>query len=209
MFFRNLRNGLLGSTFLFSSLAAHASGPNPHDIYIRSINWGGKGCPVGSATGTLSADRKAFTTIFDEFYAEQGPGTSPRDRRSSCQITLDIHYPHGWQFSLFDVDYRGYVDLDRGTLAKLRSEYYFTGGQGPVFQKVFSGLRGGDFLESVRLGISSVVWSPCGINRPLNIKTSVSTGGNRSKSAFIGVDTIDGELKKLFHYYQIRWRRCR
>ncbi|KAF3931039.1 hypothetical protein ABW20_dc0103947 [Dactylellina cionopaga] len=41
----------------------------------------------------ISADRKTFTLIFDNYVAALGPGVSITESRKNCQLNIDIHYP--------------------------------------------------------------------------------------------------------------------
>ena len=91
--------------------------PNPGEVYIQDITYNGSGCPIGTVAENVSDDNQAFTLTFSDYIAEAGPGVSIRDGRRNCQVTLDLHVPQGWQFSLASFDYRGYVFLDEGMQA--------------------------------------------------------------------------------------------
>lgn len=101
--------------------------PNPNDVYIKSFAYAGTGCPAGSVANATDATKQVLTLLFDDYVAAIGPGTSIQDRRKNCQINLDIHYPGGFQFSLFSADYRGYQDLEKGVTGEQVANYYFSG----------------------------------------------------------------------------------
>lgn len=183
--------------------------PNPREVTIRNIVHNGSGCPLGSVGSDISPDAKAFTLSFGEYYVEQGPGIPRSESRKNCQVTLNLRVPQGWTYSIFKVDYRGFASLDRGTYGEQKSTYYFQGQSGRTNQVTLSSLiRGGydnDYQINDDIAITNSVWSPCGANRALNINTSIRVGGSSRKSAYMTVDSIDGEMK---HIYNIRWRRC-
>ncbi len=200
---------IAGLSMLISS-SSFAAGPNPNEVYVRNIVHAGTGCPSGTVAGDISADAKAFTLLFDEYVAEAGPGIDRREARKFCQLTVNLRVPQGWSYTLFKVDYAGFADLDRGTYGIQTSEYYFQGSSGRSNRAKFSTrLRGGfsgDYDASDDLGLEGLVWSPCGVNRALNIKTSVFVRARGSRSALMTLDSVDGEL---VHLYGIKWRRCR
>lgn len=108
-------------------------GPNPNDIYIKKFTYAGSGCPAGSVANATDTSKQVLTLLYDDYIASIGPGTVPSDRRKNCQLNLDIHYPNGWQYSLFTADYRGFGDLDKGVTGNQVSTYYFSGEQAQVF----------------------------------------------------------------------------
>ncbi len=176
---------------------------------IRSISYAGSGCPAGTVSQNVAPDLQAFTLIFDSFLAEKGPGIPLSQSRKNCQVALDVDFPSGWSYTVMTVDYRGYVALDAGVRGTQKSTYYFQGQsrQAPL-STVMTGPRSGDYQIRDTLGLSAVVWSPCGAQRALNINAQVRVEGGTSRNAqgMITLDSIDGQLK---HVYGIRWQRCR
>lgn len=131
---------MLASTFLMvaaatlglAAPAVYATSPDPNDVYIKSFAYAGTGCPAGSVANATDGSKQVLTLLFDDYVASIGPGTAVSDRRKNCQINLDIHYPGGFQFSLFSVDYRGYQDLEAGVTGAQVANYYFSGEQQQV-----------------------------------------------------------------------------
>jgi len=118
---------LAASTLTLAAPAARATGPDPNDVYIQTFTYAGSGCPAGSVANATDETKTVLTLLYDSYVAQVGPGTLPADHRKNCQINLDVHYPSGWQFSLFSVDYRGFEDLDSGVTGKQVATYYFSG----------------------------------------------------------------------------------
>lgn len=102
-------------------------GPSGHEVEIKDFTYGGTGCPDHSVASMLSDDRTTLTLIYDNFVAESGEKVSPRERRKNCQLNVKLHYPQGWQFSVFKADYRGYAYLPHGFSGTCSATYYFSG----------------------------------------------------------------------------------
>lgn len=196
--------GMLLMTIWGGSAMADA----PDYVEIDSISYAGTGCPAGTVAENLSDDGQAFTLLFDEYVAEVGPGISRKESRKNCVVNLDLKFPQGWSFTIMEVDYRGYVSLDSRIKAEQKSDYYFQGQRGSAALKTaFTGPIDEDFELNDTLALSALVWSPCGANRSLNIKTQVRLNNSRNRrgSGIITTDSIDGELTQV---YAIKWKRC-
>jgi hypothetical protein len=197
-----------------SALASHlhtdgssAEAPDPNQVHIQSIAYAGSGCPAGTVSESVAPDAKAFTLLFDSYVAEAGPGVSLAAGRKNCQIAVDLRFPQGWSYTIFDVDYRGYVQLDRGATGLQKSSYYFQGQSlGPSLQSTFTGPVDKDYHFRDSLGVDAVVYSPCGMSRALNLNTQVRVTARGGSRALMTTDSIDGQLS---HVYGIRWKRCR
>lgn len=180
----------------------------PNTVQIRNIMYNGSGCPLGTVAKNVAPDYKAFTLIFSEYIAEIGPGIPLSSARRNCQITLDMYFPQGWQFAIASFDYRGYVTADAGVTGTQSSAYYFQGqGQTGRFSSNFNGPIDRDYQFRDTIGLTSLVWSPCGASRALNINTQVRLNNrlNPNGSGLITTDSIDGQI---VHKYGLQWRRC-
>jgi hypothetical protein len=192
----------------FSSVLALADGPDPREVYINNIVHAGSGCPANSVAGDISEDGKAFTLLFDTYAAEAGPGIARSENRKFCQLTVNLHVPQGWSYTLIDVSYKGFASLDRGTQGIQTSSYYFQGATGrqATLSSTLRGSFSNDYQINDRLALDALVWSPCGVNRALNIKSAVQVRATGTQQALMTIDSIDGELS---HIYGISWKRCR
>jgi len=101
--------------------------PSGHEVEIAGISFAGSGCPAGSVAGQLSGDLTTITLLYDSFVAQSGPGIKPTETRKNCQLNVKLHYPGGWQFSVFKADYRGYASLAKGDTGTCKATYYFSG----------------------------------------------------------------------------------
>ncbi len=176
-----------------------------NDIQLGFPGYGGSGCPAGSASVTLSPDKKILSVIFDEFMVEAGSNGKRLDRKS-CNIAVPVHVPQGYSVSLVDVDFRGYVAVPRGGQARLSSEYFFAGQQGPRFTKTFRGGSDIDYLFTNNLMLTGNIWSRCGVDVNLRINSSMLVRSNgRLDDALATVDSADVRAGIV---YQMQWRRC-
>lgn len=196
-------------TLLMPMIAESAFADAPSYVRVRSINYAGSGCPAGSVAQNVSPDKQAFTLLFDSYIAEAGQGVSAREKRKNCQVNLDLDFPQGWSFTVFTVDYRGYVSLDNKVTGIQKSSYYFQGqGRTASLQTTMKGPYDNDYQIRDTLGLNAMVWSPCGASRSLNINTQVRVDNSRNRRGYglMTLDSLDGQLQ---HIYGIKWKRCR
>jgi Domain of unknown function (DUF4360) len=164
-------------------------------VEILQPSYGGNGCPAGSASANVSPDGQELTVLFDKFIAL---GNSPSESRKSCNLTIPIRVPQGFQISLYDADYRGYVAP--GTTGTLRAEYFFAGSRGPVFQRTFNGEANYNVRDS--LVTVADVWSRCGDSLNMRVNASMSARGRGQAT----VDSFDLANRGLV--YHIKYRNC-
>jgi len=183
------------------------TGPNPNEVYVQSITYGGSGCPQGSVATSFSDDRETFTMIFDSFIASIGPGVPVTESRKNCQINVNLHIPQGWSFSIASADYRGYVQLPKGVTATQKSIYYFQGEVAQVSANCnFIGPVSKDYLVHDEIPLNSVVWSACNVVRPVNANTQVRINNiPQGATAMVTTDSIDGKIK---HILGFQWKKC-
>jgi hypothetical protein len=196
---------VVAAAMLMAPMSAYAQAPDPSQVYVQSITYGGTGCPNGSMAHSFANDRKSFTLIFDSFVASTGSGVPITESRKNCQLNVNLHLPQGWQFSIGTADYRGYVNLPAGARAEQKSVYYFAGESQVTRKGSFVGPVAKDYLRRDELPLSTVVWSECGMVVPVNINAQVSITGAGSNSAQITTDSIDGKVR---HILGLQWRTC-
>lgn len=134
-------------SFLMLSVQAAAEAPNPNEVSVRAVKYGGSGCPASSVSSSISNDGQAFTLVFSQLAAEAGPGVAAPLNRRHCQVDVELNVPRGWTYSLSHVDYRGYARLEQGVMGLLRSAYHFPGvsPREATGRRLFSGPFDGDF----------------------------------------------------------------
>ena len=201
-------NITLAALLTLIPMTAFGQGPNPREVTIDGIVANGNGCPSGTVDTMVSADAKAFTMFFDQFIASGGGSTPVTEQQKVCNISLNLRFPQGWSYSIIGVDYRGYASLDAGVRALQASEYWIQGAgtSRARLTSTFLGPYADEYLLQDRLGVSAVIWSPCGATRALNVRARVAVQNTSpSKRGLMTIDSIDGEVK---HIYGVQWRRC-
>lgn len=185
-------------TFLATAILTAASvGPAfaAPKVEILGADYGGTGCPAGSASVTVSPDGQEVSILFDKYIAEAPSSTG---FRKTCNLTIPIKVPSGYQISLFTADYRGYVAPNtRGTL---RAEYFFAGQRGPVFSRTLNGEQ----EYNVRHPLLAETWSRCGDSVNVRANTSMISRGR-------GIATVDSLdfARRGGIIYHVKYRGCR
>jgi hypothetical protein len=165
-------------------------------VEILGASYAGSGCPAQSASVSVSPDGQELSILFDKFAAI---GNNPSESRKSCNMSIPIQIPQGFQVSLYDADYRGYIAPN--TSGTLRAEYFFAGSRGPVFQRTFNGEANYDVRDS--LATVADVWSACGDSVNMRVNASMSARGQ-------GMATVDSfDLAHRGLIYHIKYRSCR
>jgi hypothetical protein len=203
----SLKGMLLGAPLLVAALSSTAFAQSPDNVRIRGISYAGTGCPAGSVAENISPDFQALTLLFDSYVVEAGLNVPLSESRKNCQLLVDLDFPNGWQYSIFTVDYRGYLALDPGSIGQQTARYYFQGQpQTSTLTTTFRGPDQRDYQIRDTFGLTSTVWSPCGAQRALNINSSINVRANRGSRALMTNDSIDLQVHQV---YGIRWQRCR
>lgn len=183
------------------------TGPNPKEVTIESLKYGGTGCPQGTIGQSISDDRSTYTLIFDSYIASVGPGVSITEGRKNCQVNLALRIPQGWQFSILSTDFRGFAALDAGVTGTQKSTYYFAGESKQVsVQKDFVGPYSQDYLSHHEIGVQTAVWCPCGSTANLNINGQVRLmSSNSQATGQLANDSQDGKFEQKLG---LSWRKC-
>lgn len=193
--------------FAALALVTASSTAFAQDISLGEPGYGGNGCPSGSASVTLSPDRKSLSVLFDQYIVEAGGGTGKSIDRKSCNLAIPVHIPQGYSISVFQVDYRGFNALPYGARSQFSVEYFFAGSRGPRQVKSFRGPTSANYELTDRLAAEALVWTPCGAQTNLRVNTNMLVQGSAyGETAMATVDSADVTAGLVYH---IQWRRCR
>ncbi|KAF2435577.1 hypothetical protein EJ08DRAFT_560907, partial [Tothia fuscella] len=188
----------------------------------------GSGCRANSVSTNFNGDRTILTLIFNDFIANFGPGIPAQQNRRFCKVDLKMKVPKGWTFQVNTVDWRGYIDLDRGVRGSLASSYFWSASRGDQvinlyhqtnIHKQIEGPVHDSYLKHKDGEKDKAVWLPCTTTESvLNINTAVrlsrSNGNNnngpgvQSNNAAKGsitVDSIDAKFKQVLN---LGWKKC-
>lgn len=192
---------LIFAIFAMQSIASMANVPG---VTLGTPEYGGTGCPAGSAAVAIAPDAQSLSILFDRFVSEAGGITGRSMDRKTCNIAVPVNVPNGYSVSVFQIDYRGFNSLPFGAYSVFNVEYFFAGVRGPVYEKRFDGHMEGQYLLNNTLIASAVTWSPCG--KPVILRANsgmmVRTNGAQAMST---VDSVDISAGLIFN---LRWRRC-
>ncbi|TPX66178.1 hypothetical protein SpCBS45565_g04638 [Spizellomyces sp. 'palustris'] len=173
-----------------TSAAAVEPRPDPNQVYVKGVNYNGSGCPItpASAKVVLSEDKQSFTVTFDKFIASAGPGIARTENRKNCQLTIELHIPGGWQYS---IALRTSVGDGHTTTTEMSVS-------GPIAK---------NYAIRDEIEFTSQSWSPCGEDRPVNINTSIFVSNTKNPKAggVLTTDSVDG---KIIQKYQFQWKKC-
>ena len=183
------------------------SGSGPSYVQLRRLAYAGSGCPAGSLVGAIGAGRDSVTLSFsDSFAAEVGPGVPLSASRKSCNLSIDLNFPSGWQYSVSTVDHAGFVDLEAGVRADISSSYYFQGQSTTArLSATLMGPTSRDYQIRDTFGAAQTLWSPCGATRALNIGFQIRVTGPTGQS---GIATMESPLGGSTPPMALKWRRC-
>jgi hypothetical protein len=189
-------NAMLAALVLASTSIVTASAPaSAAPVEITGLNYGGSGCPADSARIKVNSNGRKLILLFDKFVAV---GSDASQSRKSCNISIPIKVPAGYQISLSDAEFRGYVSPR--TQATLRSEYFFAGQRGPTFVRNFAGAA--NYAVRDRPAEFANVWSACGESVNMRVNSSMTARGQ-------GQATVDSLKLGGGLIYNLKYRPCR
>lgn len=205
---------------LTSSFSAQAQ--VPPGIQVRNIQAVGSGCPQGSYSAVISPDGGSFSILLDQYVAESTRQMS-LDRKN-CQLRVDFAVPAGWQFSVLSADYRGFANVEGGSVATHQAIYSFDGArppnERPGFQdgsnysfkaQNFNGPFQDNYYVHNEIDPRLAPWSPCSSvnSQSLFVATFLTARSLNPRSpsaAMITLDSIDGQVQS--QNFRLAWRGC-
>lgn len=207
---------LLGSTLILFSISARAE--NPHNVTVKNISAFGSGCPAGSVSGIVSPDGESFSILMDSYVVESN-GNRQLDRKN-CEITVELNVPQGWSYQVISADYRGFVSVERGSIATHQVQYAFEGGRAINEKRharhsfninEFKGPISENYYIRNELHRKLAPASPCNNSdiQTLFISTNLTARTVKDLAnsfAQITLDTVDGSVQT--QNYKLAWRRC-
>jgi hypothetical protein len=139
-------------------------------------------------------------------------------------VEVALAHDQGFQFSVDNVFFGGFADLDSGVKATQQITYNFYGGISPLPQQMFivllkyptdsetdtlaatlSGPLNSDYRISDTQASEVIEWSPCGSYWIIWIDTEILLTASNNAAGEISVDNIDGWIEFLVG---IQWQAC-
>ncbi|RYP89236.1 hypothetical protein DL769_000141 [Monosporascus sp. CRB-8-3] len=178
--------------------------PAPEKVKVHSVRLLGSGCPKGSADVTVDATGTLFEATFSEYIVETGHGTTAKDWRKNCKLTINMEFDSGYQFSILETSMKGFAEIPHGAKGHCDNTFSFTGQRDQVnFGLNLRGKYSGPF--DLRTDPAIVSWSPCGGSTAiLNMNTQCNLSPTHLP-ALIAVDSVSGKLTVKF---AVQWQLC-
>ncbi|MBL6988357.1 MAG: DUF4360 domain-containing protein [Bacteriovoracaceae bacterium] len=206
-----------------------------NSIQVTAPNYSGTGCPDGSASVTLSPDKRSISMIFDEFIVEAGgeEGDANAARRSSrngrtvvvrntakrqrkdCVLNIPFQVPEGFRAKIVRIDYRGFNMIPEGGKNIYTTRYTFfdnaTGRRISNSVTRFSNFVGpldDDYTMTSEL-YTNEAWSGCGKNFNMNVRIAAISSTNRDlEETMATVDSVDTVREDSKLEYHMLWEKC-
>ncbi|KAF1993278.1 hypothetical protein P154DRAFT_527870 [Amniculicola lignicola CBS 123094] len=178
-----------------------------------SVDTDGSGCRSGSVGVAFSSDNTYLTIIFDDFQAAIGPKAGDYKKRAFCRVNVTMIVP-GWAFDVSSVDFRGYVNLAKGTNASIVSRWKWIDlksgldmkGKGNI-QKKISGPFEDDFLLHKDGELADNEDSICSkVSAKFQLSLSASLDASSTTvSGLVKGDSVDAAFGQLLN---LNWKKC-
>lgn len=201
-----MKSLLVLGTLLAAQMSFAANGLLP-GIRLGQPDYGGTGCPAGTASVVLSPDEDEITILFDQFVAEAGGSSRRTVDRKACDLGIPVHIPQGYSMAVIQTDFRGFNLVSHGGMNRLNTEYFWANQRGPVYSNMYRGPQNADYFATNGVTASGVVWTPCGMSTNLRIRATIMTQTNRNMDqSMMTVDSADVSAGLVYH---VQWRQCR
>jgi hypothetical protein len=174
---------------------------------LVQVTANGTGCPAGSWNATLDASKKSFIVSFSSYIAQLKPESSLTVKDCQLAVKLDGRFSYAVEALGYDAS----AALGDGVQATASAEAYLQGD--PSKSVSFSKKQVGPFKGTITVGESipaaKQVWSTCGVDRDVNIKTLVRVQkGSASSSGMIRLPILEGGLPGATGAIRFAVRSC-
>jgi len=194
------------------TLALAASGgegdiKNPSGAFFVSVKPNGTGCPRGTTSTSISPDGKTFTTTFSAFEAIVNKNQSIAVK--DCQLAIKLKSPTGFSYTVTEFFYQGYAVLEKGQNARQIAKYYFQGApvQAEEARTELVGPFDDTYTFQDKVKTTDLVWSPCGVERDLNVRATLRLQNEGRKDGYINLGVIDANTDTKIQF-KLNWRKC-
>lgn len=187
-----------------SGVAPATAATAPADASVQVVTVNGSGCPAGSGDATLSDDGFSFTITSTPYFASAGLGAGPLDFRKNCQYSVQVNRPEGWTYAVAGVEASGFAFLSAGATGLSRSSIFFQGqATTTVLSRTFTGPLSDNWQTKDSIGLASLVYAPCGVERNLNINTEL-----RVVRGTAAPNTSNFLFRNESSTYRLFWKQC-
>ncbi|MET0343860.1 MAG: DUF4360 domain-containing protein [Polyangiales bacterium] len=170
--------------------------PDPDGVYFAEVTANGTGCPAGTWNTRISRDGLVFTMSFSAYEVRLDRTTTLSVK--DCQLAIRLHTPADRSFSVQAFSYSGYAFLQPGVTGRQLATYSFQGQgvQANAARTDLTGPHDADFVFRDDVEIQDAVWSPCGVERELNVSTRLLLQSSApGPSAYMNLTAADGAAR--------------
>ncbi|MBC7691960.1 MAG: DUF4360 domain-containing protein [Methylotenera sp.] len=210
-FFTDLRR-LVVALLILSPGAMAQTAPDgvvpeiPPGIQLGLPIYGGTGCPVGSISATLSPNAQTLTVLFDQFTLEAGKAVGKATDARFCHINIPFQVPKGYNVSIVQGDYRGFLSLPAASQAQFDASFFMAGSAPFKYGRTYRGAMSENYTMTGPVNPAKRIWSPCGQDIQLNSTLQLSVSSNaQSEQALFTLDSADLQAGMV---YQLDWKAC-
>jgi len=166
---------------LFASVSVDAMQPH---VKLANVQYVGNGCPKGSVSVSMTPNKGAINSVFDDFFAKFSGKPNQLVRR--CKLTMQIQLPNNKRARLRQVRFRGFVDLPINAHARIERNYRF----GNKTTRVSNNWKGKSFQVLNRREPFNTTWAECGKTINLEVDSMLELVSKAKEESIVGVDSF-------------------
>jgi len=168
-----------------------AEAMQPH-VKLSNIKYSGNGCPSGSVSITMTPNKAAINSVFDDFFTSFSGRPNQQVRR--CKLSMKIQIPKNKRVRLRQVRFRGFVELPGNANARIVRNYRFDGRKKQILDTV----RGKTFKILNSREAFNTPWSKCGKDVILEVDSMIELKSRSVKSAQLGIDSFNNLVSRNY-----------
>lgn len=167
-----------------SLASASVSAMHPH-IKLSNVKYVGNGCPRGSVSISMTPNKGAINSVFDEYFA--GFSGRPNQQVRRCKLSMKLQLPKNKRARLRQVRFRGFVDLPLNAHARIERSYRF----GNATKRVKNNWKGKSFQVINRREPFNTTWAECGQAINIEVDSMLELVSKARDKSSIGIDSFD------------------
>ena len=163
----------------------------PH-VTLSNVRYSGNGCPSGSVSITMTPNKRAINSVFDDFFTSFSGKPNQQVRR--CKLSMKLSMPKKKRVRLRQVRFRGFVELPKNSNAKIVRNYRF----GARKKQLTTAIRGRTFKVINTREAFNTPWSKCGKDVVLQIDSMIELKSRSPKTAQLGIDSFNHLMSRNY-----------
>ncbi|MFC4053035.1 DUF4360 domain-containing protein [Actinomadura syzygii] len=172
---------------------------------VEVATYPGQGC--GASSAAIPEVLSQIAVEYGNYRARVGGDSTPADRRKKCQLGLRIH-ARGFSYAISRVTYRGYAELEPGATGTVTGLHQLQGASPRSVTRAFTGPYSGAWTVDDPVPTDQLVYSPCGEERFLGLRSELSADAGTSNPSKTSVMGMDPEAPPTSTTYYFTWKKC-